>query len=279
MIVDVHTHLSTLAEWGPAFTQRVTSDPTRPNLDLDVSPERHWEGMAAVDRAIVFGINASPLQMLTPNDGIAAYARAHPDKIIGFASVDPNQPDAMEELERCVGDLGLCGLKMSPVYQQYHPCDPKARRIHRRAEELGLPILTHAAFLSLPQTPMEWANPLLYDNVAREFPGLKIVLAHCGLPWATDAMVVVRKHPNVYADISGFPIHPTWSAQALAMFHEFGLTDKLLLGSDFPICTAAKTIDFLRGVNSILRPMGYPEVPEDEIEAIIHRDTPRLLGL
>ena len=279
MIVDIHTHLSTLQEWGPEFTQRISADSTRTGVDLDVSPERHWKAMASVDKAIVFGINALPLQMNTPNDKIAAYANAHPDKIIGFASIDPHQPDAMAELERCSSELNLRGIKMSPVYQQFHPCDPKAARIHRRAEELGLPILTHAAFLGLPQAPMEWANPLHYDAVAREFPELKIILAHCGLPWSVDAMVVVRKHPNVYTDISGFPIYPTWTARTLAMFHEFGLMHKLLLGSDFPICTVEQSIEFLHRINSILRPMGMAEVPDEEIESIINRNTLELLGL
>ena len=281
MIIDVHTHLSTRQQWGQIFLEVVESGRGgHGTLDLHVTPERHWEEMEEASRAVVFGINSIALGMNTPNDDIAAYANAHPEKIIGFMSVDPNDPDALDEIDRCVQDLGLKGIKMSPVYQHYHPCGEHARRVHARAEELGLPILTHAAFHVIPDTPMEWANPLLYDPVAREFPDLKIILAHVGLPWSVDAMVMIRKHPNVYADISGgVPLRPWWGYQTLAACHENSVMHKLLFGSDFPICTIPQTIAALRDVNRFAHGTGMPQVPEDEIEALIHRDALPLLGL
>jgi len=86
---------------------------------------------------------------------------------------------------------------------------------------------------------MEWANPLLYDAVAREFPGLRIILVHIGLPWFTDAMVMVRKHRNVFADISP-GLFPFWLYQTFATFQEFGMMEKLLFGTDFPFQTSAQ---------------------------------------
>ena len=275
MIVDVHTHLSTLEQWGPVMQEAIGR--AHRGIDLNVTPERHWRGMAGVDRAIVFGINSLSLRMNTPNDAIADYAKAHPEKIIGFMSIDPHQVDAMEELERAHG-LGLRGIKMSPVYQDYHPCDAKARRIHRRAEQLGLPILTHAAFHSIPSTRMEWANPLLYDGVAREFPRLKIILAHIGLPWFTDAMVMVRKHKNVFADVSPGH-HRAWLYQALSLFQEFGVMHKLLFGTDFPFQNSEQLQETLRNLNALVAGTGMLKLEAGLIEDIIHRDALALLGL
>ena len=167
---------------------------------------------------------------------------------------------------------------MSPVYQDYHPSDEKARRVHRRAEQLGLPILTHAAFHSISITRMEWANPLLYDPVAREFPNLKIVLAHIGLPWFHDAMVMVRKHENVYADVSP-AFHRGWLYQALAMFQEFDVSEKLLFGSDFPISSSEQVLNCLQNINQIVEGTGLPQIDPGLIEGIIHRDSLTLLGL
>ena len=281
MIIDVHTHLSTREQWGKVFVEAFDRGYTGyTGIDIEVMPEIHWEAVATVSRAIVFGINSIALGMHTPNDAIAAYAKAHPEKIIGFMSVDPNDPDALDEIDRSVNDLGLRGIKMSPVYQHYNPNGDKARRVHRRAEELGLPILTHAAYHVIANTPMEWANPLLYDPVAREFPNLKIILAHIGLPWYTDAMVMIRKHPNVFADVSGgVPLRPWWGYQALALCHENRVMDKLLFGSDFPIATIEETIEALRTANRFAEGTGMPKVPEDDIEALIHRDSLSLLGL
>ena len=281
MIIDVHTHLSTREQWGKVFVEAFDRGYTGyTGIDLEVTPEIHWEAVAAVSRAIVFGINSIALGMHTPNDAIAAYAKAHPEKIIGFMSVDPNDPDALDEIDRCVNDLGLKGIKMSPVYQHYNPKGDRARRVHRRAEELGLPILTHAAYHVIANTPMEWANPLLYDPVAREFPSLKMILAHIGLPWYTDAMVMIRKHPNVFADVSGgVPLRPWWGYQALAFCHENRVIDKLLFGSDFPIATIEETIDALRTANRFAEGTNMPQVPEQDIEDLIHRDSLSLLGL
>jgi len=115
MIIDVHTHLSTLDQWGPVIQEAMGRAHSKFAVDLHVTPERHWQAMAGVDKAIVFGINSLSLQMHTPNEAIAAYARSHPEKIIGFMSINPHQRDALEQLEHAYR-LGLRGIKMSPVY-------------------------------------------------------------------------------------------------------------------------------------------------------------------
>ena len=127
---------------------------------------------------------------------------------------------------------------------------------------------------------MQWANPLLYDEVAREFPNLKLILAHIGLPWFADAMVMIRKHPNVYADVSGcIALRPYWGYQALVACCENGVLHKLLFGSDFPVSTIGQTIDALRSVNRFAQGTNLPTIPEEEIENIIHRDSLKCLGI
>jgi len=278
VIVDVHTHLSTLDQWGTEIQEAVRRT-YADAVDLQITPERHKAATGRADKVIVFGINALALGMRTPNDSIAEYARTDPDRIVGFMSVDPHQPDALHELDRCVNELGLRGIKMSPVYQNFEPTEPRAARIHARAEELGLPILTHAAFQGMSKASLEWANPLTYDPVARQFPDLTIILAHIGLPWFADAMVMVRKHPNVYTDVSIAHIRPWWMYQALVAFHESGLLHKLLFGSDFPFGTQEETMDGLRNVNSVVEGTGLPRIPDEDIEGIINRDSLALLGL
>ena len=280
MIVDVHSHLTTREQWGRSFIEMFdTGASGNGSPDLEVTADRHWKAMQPASRAIVFGINSIALKMRTPDEKIAEYAATHPDHIIGFMSVDPNNPDALGQMQRAV-DLGLRGIKMSPVYQHYDPNGSLARRVHGAAQEMKLPILTHAAFHCIANTPMEWANPLHYDRVARDFPNLKIILAHVGLPWFTDAMVLIRKHHNVFADISGgIALRPWWGYQALACCYENTVSDKLLFGSDFPICTIEQTIAALRTVNRFAAGTGLPTIPDQVIEGIIHRDSLTLLGL
>ena len=129
------------------------------------------------------------------------------------------------------------------------------------------------------QTPMKWANPLLFDEVGMRFPELKIILAHMGLTWFTDALGVTRKHRNVYADVTGVSLRPGWAYQALAAFYESNLLGKLLFGGDFPVMTVEDTIGALRNINVVVPGTGMPQIPADEVEAIIHRDTLRILEL
>src|SRR5713226_2484768 len=171
MIVDCHTHLSTFEQWGEEFTRPFSGAYKGKGIDLHTTPKRHWAAMKDVDKVIAFGINSSFPRLHTPNDQIAAYSRAHPEKVVGFMSVDPNDPNALEELERCVHDLKLKGIKMSPVYQGYDPMDPRAQEIYRRAVKYNLPILVHAAFQSIPQNAHEMGQPAAVRRSGYALPG------------------------------------------------------------------------------------------------------------
>jgi len=92
-------------------------------------------------------------------------------------------------------------------------------------------------------------------------------------------MVVVRKHSNIYADITGVSLRPWWSYQALITFYESDLMHKLLFGSDFPIMTVEDTMHALRNINHVGQGTGMPQIPADLIESLIHRDTLKLLEL
>src|SRR5450432_1202934 len=89
----------------------------------DSKPEQHWEASASVDRVVVFGIQAKASGIWVPNEVISDYVAAHPEKIEGWASVDPTQPDCLEQLDHCVKTLKLKGLKLGPVYQHFDPRD------------------------------------------------------------------------------------------------------------------------------------------------------------
>ncbi len=111
------------------------------------------------------------------------------------------------------------------------------------------------------------------------FPDLTVIMAHIGHPWQLDCIAVVRKHPNVWADVSGSVLRPWGHYNAMRHATEWGVFDKLLFGSDFPASTPDETMARLRDVNSVIRGTALPPVPEEKIEEIIHRDSLALLGL
>jgi predicted TIM-barrel fold metal-dependent hydrolase len=117
------------------------------------------------------------------------------------------------------------------------------------------------------------------DEIAIAYPELRIVMAHVGHPWQADTIAVIRKHPHVYADVSAQFYRPWSFYTAMQLATEWNVLHKLLLGSDFPIATPQETIDGMRRVNAPARAAGLPLVPEDAVEAIIHRDSLSLLGI
>lgn len=277
MIIDCHTHmwrypdhLSQQIYDEQAAVARRTGQGMNP--DLTVEPEAHWAAMAPVDRAVVFGLRAKASGYDVPNDYVAAYVKQHPEKLIGFAGIDPNEPDPVGEIDRCVSELGMRGLKLSPVYSHFDPWDLKVYPIYERAQSLKLPTLWHSAGTLLSQGSLDYASPILLDRVAREFPDLVIILAHLGKPFYRETAVMVRKHANVYADVSSVLYHPFEFYQTLLMFHEWRVMHKLLLGSDYPWMTPQGQIDALYRANEMTDKTNMPRIPEQELQSIVEEN-------
>jgi predicted TIM-barrel fold metal-dependent hydrolase len=90
---------------------------------------------------------------------------------------------------------------------------------------------------------------------------------------------VIRKHPNVYADISANFYRPWSYYNELRLATEWSVLHKLFLGSDFPVATPQETIDALWRVNDVIQGTNLPEVPLGELEKILHRNSLELLGI
>lgn len=295
MIIDVHTH-------PPRQRVPVTDNaapralPWRPDkaVELRATWADYERAMAVVDCSIAFNIALYPDPppseprsaydtIFGPasevNDAVAEFVAGHRGRVIGFMSVHPNDPDALREIDRGVHELGLRGIKLGLNYQQAELLGREAWAVYATAEKLGLPILFHMGTSPVQFAPLKEAYPLSVDDIAIAFPRLRIIMAHMGHPWMTDTIVVIRKHPNVYADVSALFYRPWSMYNALRLATEWGVMPKLLFGSDYPIASPQETIDGLRAVNDILAGTKLPRVPEDEVEAIIHRDSLALLGL
>jgi uncharacterized protein len=278
VIVDLHTHLGELhrhieerflaearAAWGA-------------ELELGTTPDEHYAATRSVDKVVALGLCAPASGWVVPNDYTAEYVRRDPDRLIGFGSVDPHDPGAPDEVERMKLDLGLRGCKMGPIYQHADPLGPEFLRVCEALERLELPMLIHQGTTFVREGPLAYARPILLDEIARRFPKLVIVIAHLGHPWIEEAVAVIRKHPNVYADVSALHPRPWQLYQALICAIEYRAEKKLLFGSDYPFFTPEETKRGLRAVNDIARG-GLQRIPEPVVEQIIESPTLELLGL
>lgn len=276
MIVDCHTHVFLREHVGPPFVDEARGPGGAP-WSLEADAEAHAKGTAAADLSICFGMQAAHIGFVVPNDYVAEVVRADPERRIGFAGIDPADPTALEELDRALDVLGLSGVKLGLPYANVHPLDERALSIFARAQEREVPVLLHTGTTPHATAPLEFGHPRLIDEVARRYPSLRIVMAHVGHPWEREAIVVARKHPHVFADVSALVYRPFQLWQALRCALEYAAHGKLLFGSDFPIVSTADTLD---GLRMLTRTREYgPPIPGELIEDIVHRETLELLGL
>jgi uncharacterized protein len=134
------------------------------------------------------------------NEEIKKIVVQAPDRFIGFASVDPFDPEAAEKLEKAFTDLGLLGLKLNPGKQKYYPTDRVLSPIYDLCEKYDKPIIFHSGLSWEPGTLSKYSRPVEFEELADGRPKLRICLAHFGWPWVQETAMLMVKYPNVYAD-------------------------------------------------------------------------------
>jgi predicted TIM-barrel fold metal-dependent hydrolase len=247
-------------------------------LDLNIPPEKHWRAMQGVDKVIAFGLRAFHSGLYVPNSFVAEYQDAHPEKVIGFGAIDPTTDPIVATLEEIVR-LGLRGVKLGPIYQNVHPTDPRMMQVYEFCQAHRLPIMIHQGTTFVRTGPLKFALPILLEDVAIAFPELRMVIAHLGHPWIAETLVLIRKHPHFYSDVSALHYRPWQFYNALIMAKEYGVLDKLLFGSDYPFTTPEAQMDGLRNINRIAEGTNLPRLAVEEIERLIYSPTLANLGL
>jgi predicted TIM-barrel fold metal-dependent hydrolase len=171
------------------------------------------------------------------------------------------------------------------MYQDWSPADPvTAFPVFAKAEELGIPVMVHQAGSTRIDARMEYARPALLDAAGRHFRDLRLTIAHCGLPWVDEAMFMLTKHPNFYAELSYHIASVTTEELLRFLVHaeaSFVPLEKLFFGTDYPgflydpVKLRAKLLD----VNSHADRVGCEPVPQAKLDGILGGNYARMLGL
>ncbi|MBI4716654.1 MAG: amidohydrolase [Planctomycetes bacterium] len=283
MIVDCFTHTwesgEELGRGAPLNGRHVLGLPD-PAWRGRTGTVHHFASLQPASAAIVLGFKSHYLGAEIANRTVAAYVSNHPDRLIGFAGVDPSRPrEAIDDLRHARAELNMRGAVVAPAAQDFHPQNSQAMLVYAEAARLGLPLLFHTGVRLSAATKLEYAQPVLLDEVARELPELRIVVAHMGFPWVQETIALLAKHGNVFAEISWL-LHQPWQAyQALLSAYQFGVTDKLLFGSGFPYASAAQCIEDLYDINHLCHGTNLPTIPREHLRGIVERDSLSLLGI
>ncbi len=202
------------------------------------------------------------------NDEVAAIVKQYPDRFVGIASVDLYRPmDGIRELRRCVRQLGFKGLRIVQWYWNLPPTDRHYYPLYAECCELGIPFCCQVGHTG-PLCPSEPGRPIPYiDEVALEFPELRIICGHIGYPWTVEMIAVATKHENVYIDTSAY-VAKRYPVELVNYMKKNG-KNKVMFGTNFPMVTAARC----------LKDLGSLELSDDVKRLFLCDNARRVFGL
>lgn len=197
------------------------------------------------------------------NEEVAALAAANDDVLIPFASIDPAKGKlGAREARRLISDFGIKGFKFHPTMQGFYPNDRDAYVLYEAIAESGAVALFHTGQTGVGagmpggnSMRLKYSNPMFIDDVAVDFPDMKIILAHPSFPWQDEALAVATHKPNVYIDLSGWS--PKYFPPTLVRYANTILQKKVLFGSDWPMIAPDRWLaDFAKiDIKDEVRPM------------------------
>ncbi len=297
-MINTHAHMS---RFGVDFSQELgdfycdmfagqlcwhTGEPWKPE-DFCVPVERLIQDMDRVniDKTWVLGTAYVPLNSYDPDspDYVHEMISKYPDRLIGFHTVDPLGGLAeVRRFERAVKELGIRGMKMLPSYNQVKLNDRRIWPLFEVAQELNAPVIVHTGWSALPQGKMlEYDHPLFLEDVALDFPDLKIVIAHLGFHWAPAAIHFMAKFPNVYADFAYWAeTAPLFrAAQIWVWAKKLGVGNRFLWGSDYPYVDFEPGLQFFRKIPAYTqRHELEPFISDEDMESFLSGAALRIMG-
>jgi hypothetical protein len=278
-VTDAHIHVQPWWE----LKAEVLDVMTRGRSDVDElqtimkSPERLLRRLDqdGIARAVLVNYPSPDLMGFTSrvNEYVAEYCKAAPDRLVPMGGVHPRfAEDAAAEVRRAAG-LGVRALKIHPPHMAVeanaylHGLDA-LRAIYEEAQRLRLPVMIHTGTSVFPGARSRTGEPMAVDDVAVDFPDLRIVLAHGGRPlWMEQAFFLVRRFPNVSMDVSSIP-----PKAVLRYFPRLAeVADKVLYGSDWPAPGVRSMADNLRDFRAL-------DLPAEALAKILETNARAVFG-
>ena len=291
MIIDFHTHL--------LFEDYLTSD-----LESYFKARNIWDSQLSIltsehllkimdenniASSVILSLVLSP-EMKNPeivriNKYVSEQVNKNKDRLLGFFTLNPFFGDeSMHILESSIKDLGLSGLKIHPSFQEIYPNDKILYPFYKKMQDYRLPVLFHSGSIGIIPFKDSFSNPSHIDEVASDFPQLIIIIGHSGKILYDETAMLLRKHKNVYADISTnigrsslFSEHPM--AWLLYKFKSYaGCMDRVIFGSDYPFYMQDETLNCFNKAVKLLNEKYSNFITGEDVEKILFKNALNLLN-
>ena len=264
MIIDCHTHLNNYHA------------PAAPGLSHSVARLRAAMAEAGVDYALVLTSYLVNDDRPSIRQVIEAIGDATDLGVVAGISYLNYKEKDLRELADDLRAGRVKGLKLYPGYEPFYPHDKRLKVVYDLAEEFDVPVMIHSGDTFSAKGKLKYAHPLEIDEVAVDHPNVKFVICHLGNPGLTNAMEVVYKNANVFADISGLILGEFTQAFEDYMNDEIedvityaGEPEKFLYGTDWPICSMRSYLEFVRRL----------EIKEADRHLLLYENARRLFKL
>jgi uncharacterized protein len=268
MIIDVHTHIYSLDHKTTFDRERMFRNLVNEAKENNVSHLLIIAGFRKIDRWDTSTNESLALARHTPHVLIIASL-----DIVKYTKQDLSNLERLLKLKRIVG------IKIYTGYQHVYPADKRCLPIYRLCIKYDVPVVFHsgdtlAGYVGDPK--IKYSHPMHIDEVATDFPDLKIVIAHMGNPWLIDCAEILYKNPNVYADISGLVVgddlktpYGDLMKQRTNELLTYVNSNKLLYGTDWPLCTMKA---YLKFVNML-------DISKEDKEKILYKNAQKVFNI
>lgn len=242
-IIDGHVHIVPWHLAGPHIAETLRR--TQPHFaqiqklvdSSDAFVKRLDE--EGIERAALINYVAPEVMGFPPeiNEWVWKYAKPHRDRLYPVGGIHPmHVKTPKQEIETLLSKYELAAIKLHPVHSLFYPNDYEVghgslRILYEMCETAGVGVIVHTGTSIFPNARNKYGDPMALDDVAVDFPKLKLCLAHVGRPvWTEAAQFLARRHKNVWLDLSGIP-----PAKILEYVPQLPrLTERAYFGSDWP---------------------------------------------
>ncbi len=278
MIFDVMTRVwHSPEQLGFELSDAVRSLARRPG-EFDGTAGSHARAVECVAGALVHGFRSHAMQAIVPPEMVADMVRRQPHRLLGIAGIDPMSPSWSEDLDKALA-LGLVGVNISPSAQGFHPTHSSAMRLFDRCASERLPVFVARPGCLTASMVLEYDRPLAWDEVARTFPKLHIVLGQFGFPWIDETIALLSKHARVFTETSSIASQPWGLYTTLLKASEAGVLDKVFFGSGFPFGNPAAAVEAIYSLNAYALGTHLPSIPRAALRTIVERNPVTTLSM
>ena len=269
-VIDIVVNLFTpfeVANNQTGFDANFTSQVRMPEpMKTGVSIDDYLKKMdrAGVERSLLIAVRAGDRDMRgsfeIPYAQVAQWCEKHPDRFSGLAGVDPYRGvEGLKELDHAVNDLGFVGAHLYPHWFKLAPDAALYYPYYARCVELDVPIMMQVGQNLIYQKTVRLpsvARPILLDQVAIDFPDLKLIGIHLGVPWTDEMIAMAWKHENVFIGLDAYA--PKYFPPALVHYMKSYGSHKVLFGTDWPVIDPERAVAEM--ADHRLKPVAYEQV-------------------